>query len=667
VHPEDRDGADTTVKEALEGRRPNFRIEFRIARPDGSVRWLVALGQVERASDGAPLRMSGINLDISELKQAEEALRQSEDRLRYALKAASAGTWDWDIVSGKAEWSPEAYVLYGRDPEDGPITYDFWLSCLHPDDCEHAKIAVSEALSGKVPEYRTEFRVVRRDGSVRWLMALGLVERDADGTPVRMSGINIDISERKHAEEALRRSEEQFRGVFENAGNGIAITDMQGQFLSCNAAYASTIGYSEEELHALKFADLIHPDDKAENLALAQSLSRQEIANFEIENRYIAKDGRAVWVHKHASLVRNAAGKPKRMIALITDITERKRQEEKIDLLMREVNHRSKNILTVVQAVARQTAASQPSDFLCCFDERVRALAASQDLLVKSEWKGADLEELIRSQLAHFKDFIDTRFVLSGPPLVVTTSTAQALGMALHELATNAGKYGALSNADGHVCIDWDLERDGGEMMFTMSWRERGGPPVQAPERRGFGSTVICRMAERSLGAEVELLYEQAGVNWRIRCPASGIVDGDRSATHQSGKLDAKEAAGFRPKILVVEDEALVGLEIEGVLCGAGFDVLGPARSVAEALQLLTASCSDGAVLDIRLGHETSEPVAKALLARRIPFVTLSGFSKEQRPSAFDGTPALMKPLEAELLIAQLKRCIGEGRAAKVT
>jgi two-component sensor histidine kinase/ActR/RegA family two-component response regulator len=380
-----------------------------------------------------------------------------------------------------------------------------------------------------------------------------------------------------------------------------------------------------------------------------------------------AKDGRIVWVHKHASLVRDTAGKPTRMITLITDITGRKRQEDQIDLLMREVNHRSKNILTLVQAIARQTAASQPADFLRCFDERVRALAASQDLLVKSEWKGADLEELIRSQLAHFKDFIDRRIMLDGPPLVVTASAAQALGMALHELATNAGKYGALSNVNGYVCIDWKLKRDGVETIFAISWRERGGPAVQAPEKRGFGSTVICRMAERSLGAKVELLYEPAGVSWRLQCPATEIVDKDRSTALQSGKLSAEDAADSRPKILIVEDEALVGLEIEGVLCGAGFEVLGPARSVAEAMQLLMASSADGAVLDIRLGRETSEPVAIALIDRRIPFVTLSGFSSGQRPSTFDGAPALMKPLEAELLIAQLKRRIREPRAAKVT
>ncbi len=185
-----------------------------------------------------------------------------------------------------------------------------------------------------------------------------------------------------------------------------------------------------------------------------------------------------------------------------TDITELKRQEEQISLLMREVNHRSKNILTLVQAIARQTAASRPADFLRRFDERVRALAASQDLLVKSEWTGADLAQLIRSQLAHFKDFIDARIALNGPDLVVTTPAAQALGMALHELATNAGKYGALSNANGQIRIDWNLVRDGSDDMFVMCWRERGGPLVQEPEIKGFGTTVICRMAERESRCE---------------------------------------------------------------------------------------------------------------------------------------------------------------------
>jgi CheY-like chemotaxis protein len=238
--------------------------------------------------------------------------------------------------------------------------------------------------------------------------------------------------------------------------------------------------------------------------------------------------------------------------------------------------------------------------------------------------------------------------------------------MALHELATNAGKYGALSKANGRVRVDWNLERDGSDDMFVMSWREQGGPLVQEPEIKGFGTTVICRMAERSLGAKVELLYERDGLSWQLKCPANEVVNRMRSPAVQSSKPGAQEAvaAASRPKILVVEDEALVALEIEDVLRNADFEVLGPARSVAQALKLLNASKCDAAVLDIRLGNDTSQPIAESLLNRQIPFVTLSGYSKEQRPPAFDGIAALMKPLEAELLIAQLTHCINKHSEA---
>jgi two-component sensor histidine kinase len=145
------------------------------------------------------------------------------------------------------------------------------------------------------------------------------------------------------------------------------------------------------------------------------------------------------------------------MIVLVTDITERKRQEEQIHLLLREVSHRS-NMLTLVQAVARQTAASTPASFLKRFDERILALAASLDLLVKSNWKGVELEELACSQLAHFSDWIGTRIKVNGPRVQVSAAAAQALGMALHELSTNAGKYGALSNESGEVDLCWTLD-----------------------------------------------------------------------------------------------------------------------------------------------------------------------------------------------------------------
>ncbi len=740
----------------------------------------------------------------AEQARAEARLRESQARLGYALRAASAGIWDWDISSGAVTWSPENYALYGRDPV-APLSFEDWKACLHPDDREDARRAVQQAIEGSAPEFRIEFRIVRRDGAVRWLLALGRVERAHDGAALRMSGINLDITgqkraeaarlvaeegewrkrqdlkavlqaipaavviaedaactrmtgndfghdllriplgenisksappgdaprnfevisdgrvlapeelpiqlaaatrravhnaelelrfkdgdrrhllgnalplfdeggevrgavgaflditERKHAEERLRQSEELFRGIYEHASTGIAITDWNGTLQSCNPAFCAMIGYSLQELSSLDFSELVHPEDREANTAEVRRLMAQDISSFETVNRYLAKDGRPIWVHKRGSLLRDGGGHATHMIALVTDITERKRQEEQIHLLLREVSHRSKNMLTLVQAVARQTVASTPANFLKRFDERILALSASQDLLVKSNWKGVELEELARSQLAHFNDWIGARIKVSGPRVLVSAAAAQALGMALHELSTNAGKYGALSNATGEVDVCWTLEEAaGGEETFTMSWRERGGPPVSAPSRTGFGSTVICRLAEGSLNAKVELSYAASGVVWRLQCRAGELSE--KKATQASaaytGGPRKKAHSNRRPRVLVVEDEAVTAFQIEQTLIEAGFDVVGPAPSVAGAVKYLKHEDCDAAVLDITLGSETSEPVARMLNELGTPFVTLSAYVQHHQPVIFLGAAWLTKPLHSELLIAKLRHCL---------
>ena len=198
-----------------------------------------------------------------------------------------------------------------------------------------------------------------------------------------------------------------------------------------------------------------------------------------------------------------------------------KEREEKERLLMREVNHRAKNMLSVVDAIAHQTAAQNPEDFAERFSERIQALSASQDLLVRNEWNGVGIADLVRAQLAHFSDLIGSRIIAGGPALRLKAASAQAIGLALHELATNAGKYGALSNDTGRVTVCWRTEGD----VFHMSWTERGGPPVSAPKRSGFGTIVMDMMAERTVDGKVELDYAPAGVTWRLTCPAANALE----------------------------------------------------------------------------------------------------------------------------------------------
>jgi PAS domain S-box-containing protein len=492
----------------------------------------------------------------------------------------------------------------------------------------------------------THFRNVHRPSSHE-LALLDLYARQA-----------ADFIERHRNDEARRESEERYKGIYQHASMGIAIWDLDGRLASCNPAYSDMRGYSEDELRGSSFEAIVHPEDRDRHASEVKKLISQQIPSFEIENRCLSKEGKVSWVHKHVSLLRDGAGRPANIITLATNVTERKQHEEQIDLLLREVNHRSKNLLSLVQAIAQQTINTRPDDFLPRFQARVQALAASHDILVENKWKGADLHELARSQLGHFGDLMDQRIALTGPAVFASAAAAQALGMAFHELATNATKYGALSDESGCVELGWKtVQGADGEEAFVIEWIESGGPPVAAPSSSGFGSTVICRLAERSLNAKVELSYPRTGLTWRLRCPRSIIEEMAAGAAPKQKAPEQQDASGQRLRVLVVEDEAIVALEIEQNLRDAGFEVVGPAARVAEALEFLKEFGCDAAVLDINLGSETSEPIARILSDKGTPFVTVSGYSQDQRPSGFRGGAFLAKPVRAELLVAQLRQC----------
>jgi two-component sensor histidine kinase len=205
-------------------------------------------------------------------------------------------------------------------------------------------------------------------------------------------------------------------------------------------------------------------------------------------------------------------------------VSERKRTEERIQLLMAEVNHRSKNLLAVVQAVVHQTAKhGDPATFAERLSDRIVGLAASQDLLVENNWQGVEIADLVEVQLAHFKDLFGTRILVDGLPARLTMGAAQGIGMALHELATNAAKYGALSNADGQVRITWQTTAVA-EPNFSMSWLEVGGPKPAAPTQKGFGQVVIGRMAEAAVDGIVEIEFCETGISWRLSAPVKNTL-----------------------------------------------------------------------------------------------------------------------------------------------
>ncbi|HKD25711.1 MAG TPA: PAS domain S-box protein, partial [Xanthobacteraceae bacterium] len=357
-----------------------------------------------------------------------------------------------------------------------------------------------------------ELSYVFRDGTVRVTDISFVPIKDEAGRVMSVFVPGTDITDRAR----------QYRATFENAGVGIAhLSPDVKQWLRVNGTFARIVGYQPDELVSKSEQEITHPDDLKSSFAEDERLRSGKVDSYEMEKRYVRKDGTAVWVHITGTAVRRNDGSVDHFVAVIQDISERKRAEEQVGLLLGEMNHRSKNLLTLVQVVARQTAVSDAEQqFIDRFTDRVRAIAANQDLLVRTSWRGVDVHDLVCAQLAHFSDLIGHRISLDGPKLRLNGAAAQAIGMALHELATNASKYGALSTDAGHVNIGWFA--DG---LFKMNWIERKGPPVRPPDRRGFGTTVMEAMAKQAVDGTVQLEYDTAGVAWHLTCPAANALE----------------------------------------------------------------------------------------------------------------------------------------------
>jgi two-component sensor histidine kinase len=227
-------------------------------------------------------------------------------------------------------------------------------------------------------------------------------------------------------------------------------------------------------------------------------------------------DGAYRWFLSRAKPIRDAEGHIVNWFGTNTDVTEMLEKEEQIRLLLMEVNHRSKNMLAVVQALARRSGGGDP-EFLRRFENRLSSLSANQDLLVRRGWQQIPMQELADAQLAILDRESRALVKVCGPDMLLSPRTAEIVGMALHELATNALKYGALSQRGGQVWLWWEEQDD----RFVVEWRERGGPRVDPPQSSGFGTTLIRHIPARSLKADVALDYAPDGLAWRLACDAT--------------------------------------------------------------------------------------------------------------------------------------------------
>lgn len=485
-------------------------------------------------------------------------------------------------------------------------------------------------------------------------LVVAAVSRQHQQALLRLKRLNAELESRVAERTAtLRESELQLRLAQEAAELGTWENNfVSGKYL-WTAQVRDLIGVGPDDPASLDLLmSRVHPDDRGAIEAEITGIRQlRQDRPYRREFRVIRPGGAVRWLEDQGRVEYGENGHAGRAVGILRDVTDRKTYEQQAQFLAREVNHRAKNILSLVQAIARQTAASSPVDFVPRFLKRLHALAASQDMLINSGWKGAELRDLIGTLLAHFKDLIGERIILEGPTLRIKASASQALGLAIHELATNAGKYGALSGDDGIVTVAWSVGQGrSGESIFAISWVERGGPPVTPPGRRGFGTTVIETMTKLSLQADVAFDFKPDGLSWRLECPAAQVLE-ERAAA-QAAALPGRSTA----RVLVVEDEAVAALDVASELEGAGYKIVGPAANVEQAMRLLAQQGCDAAVLDINLGPETSAPVAARLIELGVPFVALSGSTLEERPPIFRNAPFLAKPMDCAQLIDVLAR-----------
>jgi PAS domain S-box-containing protein len=407
----------------------------------------------------------------------------------------------------------------------------------HPDERERDRALLQRMVAGQLSVFDMEKRYVRKDGEVVWAYTTANIIRDQLGRPLRNTAVILDINARRQAEQDLLASKDRLQLAFNVAQLGSYRYDPRHHVFSGDTRSQEIFDFPKNEATIEELMKLVHPDDvEMVQANLEAALDPVDPRRSATEFRLRRRNGEVRWAETLGLAYFDGAGNERRAVSFVgtlQDITERKEREEKEHLLMREINHRAKNMLSVVDAIAHQTATRNPEDFVERFSERVQALSANQDLLVRNEWNGVEIADLVRAQLAHFADLIGSRIAMHGPKLRLNPASAQAIGLALHELATNAGKYGALSTDAGRVDISWGT--DGHTLI--MSWTERDGPPVTPPKRHGFGTIVVETMTERSVDGKVDLDYAPSGVAWRLSCPAENVLE-PREREENSGERE---------------------------------------------------------------------------------------------------------------------------------
>ena len=450
----------------------------------------------------------GFIRDISERRETIARLAVSETRFRAAI----------DVVQGVLWTNSAAGEMLGEQPGWAALTGQTraeyqgfgWAKAVHPDDAEPTVRAWNLAVAEKRP-FVFEHRVRRHDGVWRVFKIRAVPALEADGTIREWIGVHTDITEQKHADEQLRESEARFRAMADAAPAPVWMTSAAGGVEFVNQAFAEFAGLDRDALLGDVWVGLIHPEDIPDVLA-KRTAARGSLEPYRFEARFRNDSGAYRWMLASAKPRIDGEGRFQGYLGMAMDLTDIKTAEARQRLLIHELNHRVKNTLSSIQSIARQTlrADETPSHVRERLVDRLLAMSAAHDILTRESWEGAAIDEIIRQGMRPFADDRDLdRIEIRGPGLRVGPSAALALSLAIHELGTNAVKYGALSTPDGKVMIAWEPTDDA---RTVVRWKESGGPAVRSPSRKGFGSRLLDGGLAADLGGKPRLVFAETGV-----------------------------------------------------------------------------------------------------------------------------------------------------------
>jgi PAS domain S-box-containing protein len=561
------------------------------------------------------------------------------------LEALPVAIYTTDAEGRITYYNQAAADFWGRRPELGSRWCGSWR-LYWPDGrpLPHDECPMAIALKENRPVRGIEAVAERPDGTRVPFLPHPAPLRDAQGKLTGAINLLLDTTRRNEAEIESAR----LAAIVSSSEDAIVSKTLEGRVTSWNAAAVRIFGYEADEMIGQSILRIIPAELHDEEAEILSKIRKGErIEHYETVRK--RKDGRLIDISLAVSPVRDARGRIVGVSKIARDITERKLAEKSQALLIGELNHRVKNTLAVVQSIANQTLtrSRRPADFVASFAARIEALASVHTVLSRSAWQGAELRELVTNHL--YMGGEDERITCSGPSVVLEPNTALQLALVLHELATNARKYGALSAKGGRLNLEWTVRMDG-DRCLMLKWTEKGVPGVKASKVKGFGTTLLEQSMQAG-GGDAFIRYGADGIRCEIAVPLPKRPAYAPLQYPGIGRLGDGEAA--RPplegkRVLVVDDEPLIAMELAAILEDAGCIVGGPVGSVKQSLVLVERSEFDAALLDVNLNNRPVDELAAALMQRGVPFAFVTGYGREALPAAAREARMIGKPFRSE-------------------